>query len=274
MARLSGGAEASRRLDGLKLDILLAEDTPATQFLVTRMLTLWGHTVTLAQNGEEAVKVANERQWDIILMDMQMPVMDGPQATRLIREGNGPSKDVPIIALTADAVIENRKIYLDAGCNVVATKPIDWAILAHHIAMLLGHGGEAPQKTVPGLTAIAPWRELPLLNRALLGELSGSLGEETLVMLATSTLGNLRSYLAELKRLLAACDLTQAMRLAHQIKGAAGQVGAERATGLARAIENQSKLGMADMSGADALELCLNETAGAFDEFFADVRVS
>ena len=81
--------QKSRRA-GLRLDILLAEDTPATQFLVNRMLTLWGHTVTTADNGVEAVKAANERRWDIILMDMQMPLMDGPQAMQLICSGNGP----------------------------------------------------------------------------------------------------------------------------------------------------------------------------------------
>jgi signal transduction histidine kinase/DNA-binding response OmpR family regulator len=274
-ARLWGsGADAGRRLDGLKLDILLAEDTPATQFLVSRMLSLWGHNVTLAENGEQAVTAANARKWDIILMDMQMPLMDGPQATQLIRQGDGPSKDTPIIALTADAVVENRKIYLDAGCNVVATKPIDWAILAHHIATLLGHSSEAPRHGSPAARVVVPWRELPLLNRSLLDELAGSLGKETLAMLVTSALGNLRGYTAELQQLLAADDLTQAMRLAHQIKGAAGQVGAERAAGLARVIESQSKMGVADLAAVEALGLCLDESAGAFDTFFAEVKAS
>ncbi|MCC6914046.1 MAG: CHASE3 domain-containing protein [Rhodospirillaceae bacterium] len=269
-ARISGsGAEAGRRLDGLQLNILLAEDTPATQFLVTRMFTLWGHAVTLAVNGEDAVKLANERKWDIILMDMQMPLMDGPQATQLIREGNGPSKDTPIIALTADAVVDNRKLYLDAGCNVVATKPIDWAILAHNIATLLGHGGEAPQRQKDAPKAVVPWNELPLLNRSLLDEMAASLGKATLAALVTSTLRNLRLYSAELGQFLAAGDLAPAMRRAHQIEGSAGQIGAERAAGIARAIESESKKGVAAGQAVESLVVCFDESAAAFDAFFA-----
>jgi len=264
------GIDAGRQLEGFALDILLAEDTPATQFLVTRMLSLWGHKVTTASNGEEAVARAGERRWDIILMDMQMPILDGPQATEMIRKGGGPSADVPIIALTADAVIENRRVYLAAGCNVVATKPIDWAVLAGHIAALIGRApaqNMAPAAPTP--LASEDWHALPLLDRSLIEELLASLGKETLLDVLTPTLDNLKGYITRMKQLVAAGEREQARRLAHQIKGAASQVGAQRLAGLARLIEHES--------GADAAELTvwmdrtLTETKPVFTAFFANL---
>jgi signal transduction histidine kinase/HPt (histidine-containing phosphotransfer) domain-containing protein/FixJ family two-component response regulator len=266
------GADASRQLAGLRLNILLAEDTPATQFLVSRMLTLWGHAVTAAGDGIEALRVANERRWDIILMDMQMPLMDGPQATRLIRSGNGPSADVPIIALTADAVIGNRRIYLEAGCNVVCTKPIDWAILADHIARLVGHvdvaAPPAPPPSPSSAALQAHWRDLPLVNRPLLDELADSLGKDTVSSLVAAAVENLRAYVVQLRKLADAGDVAQMSRLAHQIKGASGQVGAERVSGIARVIESESKAGAVASAAVAAIDEALKETSAALDAYF------
>ena len=267
------GADASRQLAGLPLNILLTENTPATQFLVSRMLTLWGHAVTAAGDGIEAFRVANERRWDIILMDMQMPLMDGPQATQLIRSGNGPSADVPIIALTADAVIGNRRIYLEAGCNVVCTKPIDWAILADHIARLVGHVNvAAPPAPILSPSSAMPqahWRDLPLINRPLLDELVDSLGKETVSALVAAAIENLRAYTVQLGKLADAGDVAQMSRLAHQIKGASGQVGAERVSGIARVIESESKAGAVATAAVAAIEEALTETSAALDSYFA-----
>lgn len=266
------GVDASRQLAGLRLNILLAEDTPATQFLVSRMLTLWGHAVTAAGDGIEALREANERRWDIILMDMQMPLMDGPQATQLIRSGNGPSADVPIIALTADAVIENRRIYLEAGCNVVCTKPIDWAILADHIARLVGHldvaAPPAPPPSPSSATLQAHWRDLPLVNRPLLDELADSLGKDTVSSLVAAAVENLQAYVVQLRKLADAGDLAQMSRLAHQIKGASGQVGAERVAGIARIIESDSKAGAVASAAVAAIDEALKETSAALDAYF------
>lgn len=273
----ASAADASRRLEGLQLDILLVEDTPATQFLVTRMLTLWGHKVTAVSNGEEAVRAANERRWDVILMDMQMPVMDGPEATRIIRAGGGPSAGAPIIALTADAVVENRKTYLAAGCDVVAIKPIDWAVLAGHMATLLGHGGgAAPPAPAPAEPLEVPsevrWQDLPLLNRALLDELAESLGTDTLAALIGPTMDNLRQYAGQLGELLARGDLAQAARVAHQLKGAGAQIGAERTAGIARLVETESKRGVAVPDAPAWFGQSLDETQAAFDDLFAGVK--
>lgn len=118
------------------LHVLLAEDHPVNQLLVTTLLQKWGHTVTLAENGQIAVDLFPTAQWDLVLMDVQMPVMDGLQATALIRtQESGPHR-VPIIALTANAMSTDRLECLQSGMNDYLSKPINATALR---AMLVRH---------------------------------------------------------------------------------------------------------------------------------------
>jgi signal transduction histidine kinase/ActR/RegA family two-component response regulator len=103
------------------LDILVAEDNTVNQKIALRMLEKRGHRVTLALNGREAVALVRDRAFDIVLMDVQMPVMDGLEATRLIREFNA---GLPIVAMTAHAMDGDRERCLDAGMNGYTSKPI------------------------------------------------------------------------------------------------------------------------------------------------------
>jgi PAS domain S-box-containing protein len=102
--------------------ILLVEDHPINQMLATTLLKKWGHTVVLAKNGQEAVDLFPTQAWDLVLMDMQMPVMGGLEATRLIRATESDRK-TPIIAMTANAMESDRQACLDAGMNAHLAKP-------------------------------------------------------------------------------------------------------------------------------------------------------
>ncbi len=107
------------------LQILLAEDSPANQKLAVGILTREGHTVTVACNGEEAVKLCGEHSFDIVLMDIQMPVMDGMQAARTIRQQETTAgKRLPIVAMTAHAMPGDRDACLAAGMDDYVPKPI------------------------------------------------------------------------------------------------------------------------------------------------------
>ena len=108
------------------LDILLAEDNRINRMIVKVGLETRGHRVTEVENGAEAYQAATVKRFDVILMDMQMPVMDGTEATRRIRALPPPFSEVPIIALTADAMTEHRPAYMEAGLNDFLTKPIEW----------------------------------------------------------------------------------------------------------------------------------------------------
>lgn len=98
-----------------KLKVLVAEDNPVNQLLIEALLRRMGHQAICVANGREAVDMAATRAFDCILMDMQMPVMDGVGATRAIRSGGGKSANAPIYALTADASLERRRFYDQAG---------------------------------------------------------------------------------------------------------------------------------------------------------------
>jgi two-component system sensor histidine kinase/response regulator len=103
------------------LRILLAEDNPVNQRLATRLLERRGHRVTVVGNGQDALELASSQNFDIILMDVQMPVMDGLEATRRIR---GRNLSIPILAMTAHAMEGDRQRCLDAGMDGYTSKPI------------------------------------------------------------------------------------------------------------------------------------------------------
>jgi CheY-like chemotaxis protein len=108
--------------------VLLVEDYPTNQNILRRHLEKAGYIVWLANNGREGVDLFREHGFDIVIMDIQMPVMDGYEATELIRKGKD-GEQIPIIGLTASAFEEDRKRGLQAGMNLVLTKPVRKAVL-------------------------------------------------------------------------------------------------------------------------------------------------
>jgi CheY-like chemotaxis protein len=118
--------------------ILLVEDNKINQRIALALLGRLGCTVDLAQDGQEAVECAQKKAYALILMDMQMPNMDGLQATRLIRAAAGPNSGVPIIALTANAMESDRDACMSAGMSDFLSKPFGRELLAQRLAHWLG----------------------------------------------------------------------------------------------------------------------------------------
>ncbi len=116
---VSAGAETGKRLH-----ILLAEDNPVNQRLAVRMIERLGHTVVAAGNGREAVELIDRQSFDVILMDISMPEMDGLEATALLRSKYPQKTRIPIIAMTAHALIGDREMCLNAGMDGYLSKPI------------------------------------------------------------------------------------------------------------------------------------------------------
>jgi CheY-like chemotaxis protein len=118
---------------------LLAEDTVINQALQTILLNRMGYTVTLANNGQEAVDAFTQNTFDVVLMDIQMPEMGGIEATRLIREHESAhqARSTPIIAVTANALKGDRESYLAAGMNGYVSKPISQESLKIEMARLM-----------------------------------------------------------------------------------------------------------------------------------------
>ncbi|MEI7606386.1 MAG: ATP-binding protein, partial [Rhodospirillaceae bacterium] len=143
---LGGSADAADAAPQTKapprpLRLLLAEDNPVNRMLVRSMLEKFGHSVDTACNGREAVEKLAAGDYDAALMDMQMPEMDGEEATRLIRAMPPPKNRMPVIALTADVMAEHRQRYFGAGVDDLVAKPIDWDILAAALDRHAGNGG-------------------------------------------------------------------------------------------------------------------------------------
>ncbi|WP_412550994.1 ATP-binding protein [Shimia sp. MIT910701] len=111
------------------LHMLVVEDNEINRELAQELLQREGHWVTLASNGADGVQLAQVKQFDMILMDIAMPVMDGLAATKQIRAGDGPNKDTPIVAVSANILPEDRDRFLAAGMSAFLAKPIDRASL-------------------------------------------------------------------------------------------------------------------------------------------------
>lgn len=111
------------------LHILLAEDNPVNRQLATTLLRKWGHQVSCVENGRQAVEAVSAHRFDLVLMDLQMPEMDGIEATERIRGLPGAEARLPIVAVTANAFERDRQRCLDAGMNGYVVKPFDFASL-------------------------------------------------------------------------------------------------------------------------------------------------
>ena len=124
VAPLPEPATAARSVDKISARILVAEDNPVNQVVIEAILGQLGATVTIAENGALAVEALQQSTYDLVLMDCQMPVLDGYGATAAIRALPPPLSRVPIVALTANALPEDRQRCLDAGMNDYLSKPV------------------------------------------------------------------------------------------------------------------------------------------------------
>ncbi len=234
--------DPSDELDGPSppMRILLAEDNDVNRMLVSRVLAQSGHHVDEAGDGREALQAAMRADYDVILMDMQMPVMDGMEATRAIRALPGPAARVPIVALTADAMPDHRQTYLDAGIDDLLTKPIDWGLLNKTLRRVRS-GRQARRKVeIPTPPVVLSFETLPLFDRvrvdAGLGVLPPARVAGMLAMLPSEMKRRVEDYRAALRM----GDLEGARRSAHALKGMAANFGALRLESVARAAEAAS----------------------------------
>jgi PAS domain S-box-containing protein len=151
--RLANRASLIEAAPSRPMTILVAEDNPVNQMLIVTLLRRFGHGATCVGDGQLAVQAAERDAYDCILMDMQMPVLDGIAATRAIRASGGPNAAVPIFALTADASPERRRFCIQAGLDDLFTKPIDVPALQAKLAEISGEGLRRPRHPrVSGVT--------------------------------------------------------------------------------------------------------------------------
>lgn len=210
-----------------KIKVLLAEDNEVNRMVSTEMLNLLGITTDTAANGEEAFVRFRAHHYDLILMDCQMPVMDGYAATRAIRqyELTESRPHTPILALTAHAMAGDREKCLDAGMDDYMTKPITYEILVTYLERWLADKTELSAPHLPAHDAQAGPESLRKLMGAQFGEFVKTYGL------------NCEKHIAALRQAMADQDNGAVALSAHSIKGSSGFVHAYALMSQAETVE-------------------------------------
>lgn len=244
-------ASVPGRLRQTPLDILLADDVEINRALVQAILEPYGHRLTLAEDGRKAFDAYKSKRFDVVLMDVQMPEMDGLEAARAIREyeqAMDRSVSVPIVAMTAFAGHENRQVCLDAGMTDYLPKPIKPEQLLQLLDVLCGCRVPAAEavSSVPSLPPEAsevpgsPDEELAAFaQNELLERLGGRL--EMVPRFVTLFCKGVLPQLEGLGTALESDDADGVRRHAHAIKGSAGNIAALRMQRTAAMIEKAAK---------------------------------
>jgi two-component system, sensor histidine kinase and response regulator len=218
------------------LRILLAEDSYANQRLAVGLLSKWGHQVTVANNGLEAVVKLQQENFDFVLMDVQMPEMDGYQATAVIRERESRTgKHTPIIAMTAHAMKGDREECLAAGMDDYLSKPIRQVELRRIIAEISSFEAINTQSS-PMDDSLAQGSDSPLDWEVAVEAAGGD--RELLREVLASVIEECPRCLDQANQAIRESDAKSLRLAAHTIKGHLRLFGSTRAGDLAERLEN------------------------------------
>lgn len=201
--------------------ILLAEDNRDERMLVREVLQRAGYAVDEAEDGAIALQAARARCYDLILMDLAMPGLDGVEATRQIRRLPQPHGDVPILAMTGTSITEDKDRCYAAGMDGFLAKPIERLALLEAVA----HWAAVPADPAWGLEprlGTSP----PLLNRSALAQLEEDIGSELMPEILVTFVEETSRRLRLLEERVSAGDAAGAADQAHALKGSSGTFGA------------------------------------------------
>lgn len=248
------------------LRVLVADDNRVNTRVLEMMLGRAGHSVTAVGNGEEALDALEENRFDVVLMDLNMPVMDGLKATKLLRFGALGGPHVPVIGLTADITGGVRERCREAGMDTCLSKPVEARVLLDTLDDVVGHG--ATQRTpgldqanpVTAITAHPSFRPVagPAVDPAALDRLRLLGGDEFLRDLADEFLGDAERLCAALQQAAVAGDGAAIAFGTHALLSVAGNIGAEPLRLACRAIQNMPPRELAQ-AGAQGLPSLMAE---------------
>jgi len=246
----SDNRERKMEPDGRRINILVAEDNLVNQKVVVAMLKRLGHGYDIVEDGFKAITALDKMKYDLVLMDVQMPKLDGLEATRAIRL-NPKFLDLPIIALTAYAMDQDRAVCLEAGMDDYLAKPIGLEDLAAKI-QIWRYGRKEGMGDVAAMEIPEDWEVSQVLDVAGALERIGG-DEELLNEVFELYLEDTPKKIAELGEYLRDGYAEGAKRIAHSIKGSSASIGAEGMRGITNEIQHLTRDG--DVAGAlDKLE--------------------
>ncbi len=250
-----------------RLSILLAEDNKVNQKVIIGMLTKSRHDISVANNGFEAIHACDEHMYDVVLMDIQMPDMNGIQATRQIRELSSSNSQVPIIAITANIMDEDRERCLTAGMNGFIKKPVDPMLLNAEIAKVLNISSQNN-----------PTHKAPLsyhyLNSERITTLEQAVSRRDLIALFKEFFTNISLELNTIQEALSSYDLETLTQTAHKIKGASANLGLPVIAREAELLEKSSLSNSQSECNQLIAEIsaAVTETHAEVKKFFPDIH--
>ncbi len=247
-----------------QLRILLAEDNAINRTLAVRLLEKAGHTVVVAENGQEVLTTLERDPFDLVLMDVQMPVLSGLEATAAIREKEKASGGhVPIIAMTAHAMKDDRKRCLEAGMDAYVSKPIRPEVLFEAIDGLrpLAPGAETGAPREEGLSEAVD-------QTALMSYLGGDV--ELLKEVVRLFLAESPRCLSQIRKAIRDRDQKSLESASHALKGSVGNLFAQPATEAAWALERMGREG--NLAAAEEAYATLEKEIGRLQLALADPR--
>jgi signal transduction histidine kinase/DNA-binding response OmpR family regulator/HPt (histidine-containing phosphotransfer) domain-containing protein len=259
--------------DRQPLRILLAEDNKINQQLVTMLLRKADHQVDVVENGELAVEAAASADYDVVLMDVQMPILDGVQATKRIRALPPPKNAVPIIALTAHAMAGAKEEYLAAAMDDYLSKPLNdvalFALLNDVAAGLVGRAARSRPKTSaaeqpPASSAVVASpgsADRPAIDTARIEMIAGVMASDKLREFLEVFLADAAARIDQIRALVDAGELHEIGREAHTLMGTAGNLGASEVSRLSAELKIACEAG--DANAARRLADELSEAAGS-----------
>ncbi len=251
---------APTALDGLKLDILVAEDNPVNQKVAVYQLQKLGFYPDVVENGRLALAALARKDYHVVLMDCQMPELDGYAATRELRQREEAGRHTWVIATTANSLEGDREKCLAAGMDDYISKPVKPDALVGALCRFIGISSNAPQ-------AVPPAAEGAIDSAVFAGfrEMDGDGDESLLATLVATFLENTPLVLSEARAGVACHSAPQVERAAHMLKGSCSNFGAERMRAACLQLEEVAGQG----SLARAAELI-----AVIEQEFASVRVA
>ncbi|HYF90386.1 ATP-binding protein [Azospirillum sp.] len=257
---MSASAEEPQQ-SPVALRLLLAEDNDINRMLITAMMTRIGHRIDAVNDGRAVLDAVKAADYDVLILDMEMPVLDGRSAARAIRRMDGAVARIPIVGLSADALPEHRDGHMAAGLDAYLTKPIDWEQLNAVLVDLATRPEDGRVVPIPSRPALegGHFMALPLLDRVKLAELRLALGGEALDGMLQLLPETALRELTAIRAALQAGRPKELKQAAHTLSGLAANFGAPRMAAIARAINDNP----GDIDKVAALLPLLETTVGA-----------
>jgi signal transduction histidine kinase/CheY-like chemotaxis protein/HPt (histidine-containing phosphotransfer) domain-containing protein len=220
--------------------VLVAEDNEISRMLAVTLLRSAGYAVAIAEDGAQAIEAVRDADFDVVLMDVQMPNVDGVQATQEIRRMGERQRRLPIIAMTANAMTGDREFYLSAGMSDYISKPLDPNRFLETVGRWIARG-EAPERRAP--EPIAAESDRPIVDHGLLDQLRQRMSDEKFRELLSVFLDSTFTSMSKIEDMTAAEDLAGLAIEAHALRGMAGNFGASQLEAVIARLEIACKAG-------------------------------